>query len=370
MHMVFPFGFPLGTGFYMVFFVLTLAIHVVFMNYVLGGASYLAVRTLIRRRTPGGEAPLCASAVIRDWLPFMLGGAITAGVAPLLFVQILYKQAFYTANLLLFHRWMSILPVLIVAFYLLYLLKTRAVEKRPTVATVLVVVAFACFAYTALAWTENHMLSLRGTSEHAGFYAAGRMMYRAGPILPRLLMWFIGALPTLAVLVAWQLRYAAETGRTVDAGDPRRLAMTALGGLAVAIVCGVVYMVIADSQTRQGIFSLMALPYGIIALAGVALQVWGWLPHLKSERFDKRSLAFATLGMALTVVGMAVVREAIRVAHFDVAALEPLHKQALETKISGLPAFLAFFVINAVLVTWCFVLVRKGRIAGTTGAAE
>ena len=44
------------------------------------------------------------AAPLRDWLPFVLSAAITAGIAPLLFVQILYQRAFYTANLLLFNR--------------------------------------------------------------------------------------------------------------------------------------------------------------------------------------------------------------------------------------------------------------------------
>ena len=67
--------------------------------------------------------------MIRSWIISASGcrscssAAITAGVAPLLFLQILYQREFYTANLLLFNRWMAILPVLIVGFYSLYLIK-------------------------------------------------------------------------------------------------------------------------------------------------------------------------------------------------------------------------------------------------------
>ena len=70
--------------------------------------------------------------VVRDWLPAVLGLAITTGIAPLLFVQILYKRQFYTANLLLFNRFMLLLPALIVAYYMLYLVKSHALAGAGT----------------------------------------------------------------------------------------------------------------------------------------------------------------------------------------------------------------------------------------------
>ena len=48
--------------------------------------------------------------------------SLTTGVAPLLFVQVLYGHFFYTANILLGWRWLAILGVLIVGFYAVYLL--------------------------------------------------------------------------------------------------------------------------------------------------------------------------------------------------------------------------------------------------------
>src|SRR5688572_12456208 len=122
---MFPFDQPPATALYLSLYLLTLVLHVLSMNYVLAGQSYLAVvgvLEVVRGPLRSQEAP---AAKLRDWSPFALGVTITAGVAPLLFVQILYKRPFYTANLLLFHRWMAILPVLIVAFYLLYLQKSK-----------------------------------------------------------------------------------------------------------------------------------------------------------------------------------------------------------------------------------------------------
>ena len=118
MNQMFPFGFEDHLSFYLVVYVVTLVVHVFLMAYVLAGSLWLAWATLF----PGTESPPRTkqpmARILRDWMPFALSGAITAGVAPLLFVQILYAKQFYTANLLLGWRWMVVIPVLVLAFYL------------------------------------------------------------------------------------------------------------------------------------------------------------------------------------------------------------------------------------------------------------
>lgn len=149
----FPFGLPGPTAFYLTAYVVTLAVHVVFMNYVLAGTGYLAVAFL----RPTGRADAASVAVVKDWMPLMLSGAITAGIAPLLFVQLVYKREFYTANLLLFNRWMAILPVLVVGFYALYLLKSAWLYRRPRwAAAAVAVVPLACVAFSDTAETCPH----------------------------------------------------------------------------------------------------------------------------------------------------------------------------------------------------------------------
>src|SRR5687767_8980684 len=97
---LFPFGFPFPTAFYLTAYLASLMLHVVFMNYVLAGSAHLLGRAVLRGSQPDHSQ---VSEVLRDWLPFMLSAAITAGIAPLLFLQILYRRQFYTANLLLFY---------------------------------------------------------------------------------------------------------------------------------------------------------------------------------------------------------------------------------------------------------------------------
>ena len=228
MDATFPFGFPTATAWYLSLYVVTLVVHVFFMNYVLAGSVYLAIAALFRGGAARPRQRTPVAMVLRDWMPFALGIAITAGVAPLLFVQILYKKPFYTANVLLSHRWMAIVPVLIAGFYLLYLIRGRRIDGWPTGVRVLAGLgAFLCFAFTGYSWTENHLLSLDWRS-WPDFYAAGKMVYLNVDQVPRFLLWFFGSMPTMCLIVAWQLRFWERHGGPLPREEVQRLAWLAV----------------------------------------------------------------------------------------------------------------------------------------------
>jgi len=55
---------------------------------------------------------------------------ITTGVAPLLFIQLIYQQYFYTATILLAPIWLGMLVLLTVGYYAAYLYKFRGAPAR------------------------------------------------------------------------------------------------------------------------------------------------------------------------------------------------------------------------------------------------
>lgn len=358
----FPFGLPFPTAFYLTAYVVTLLIHVAFMNYVLAGTAYIAAVYLGIGRSRSTDSVR----ILKDWMPLMLSGAITAGVAPLLFVQVLYKQEFYTANLLLFSRWMAILPVLIVGFYAMYLLKSGWFSRQPAwVRTGVACVPILAVAFTGYSWTENHLLSVRGPEFWGRFYATQAQIYTEPQLLPRLLMWAVGSVPTLAVILAWQLWYHGV-------GRPARLAALAGGGLGAVALATAWYVQVADDGTRATFVSPLAAPYFVTACVGIALQVFGWLWVARANRPEARRLLVPTVGLFLTVAGMTVCREAVRIAALSperFEALYPLHAAALGR--GGFPVFVAFFTVNAGLVGLVFWLVRnRSQSANPTASGK
>jgi hypothetical protein len=360
MDVLFPFGFPGATAFYLTFYVLTLVIHVLFMNYVLAGTAYLAIVTLFTGGPTAARERSATALLLRDWMPFALSAAITTGVAPLLFVQILYQRQFYTANLLLFHSWMAMLPVLIVGFYLLYLLKSRRIGEWPAAARAAVGGgAWLCFAFAGYSWTENHLLSTH-ESAWTSFYASGSMIYRSPELLPRLAVWFVGAIPTLAVLVAWQLWLRQRAGRTLPRTELSRLALLALGGLALSAVCGGLYYLALDDVARRHVTGALASLYLGAAVLGLLLQAIAWMAQWLRPRLSVAWLGVASAGVLTTVIGATVVREAIRLSAMDIHALYERHTRA--ATVGGMPIFLIFFAMNAALIAWCIALAQgRGR---------
>jgi hypothetical protein len=357
----FPFGFPGPTAFYLTLYVVTMVVHVAFMNYVLAGTAWIAWDALTRRR-PEVPEPV---AVLRDWMPLMLSGAITAGIAPLLFIQILYKPNFYTANLLLSHRWMSILPVLVVGFYALYLLKTDWLKRHGWVLNAAAgLIPFLCVGYVGYSWTENHLLSLRGEGQWAEFYGSGRLVFFDLEMVPRLLVWAFGSLTTLALILGWQLgyrrRFRPETNGTSLIARLHNLA-------GIGIILSVIAAIIARQLTPPELFSgVVSLdwPYFAAAVAGILLQLVAWSLLRRNEYFNFIWLMLASAGWLLTVVSATSCREIVRLNALGGEYLEKLYPHhARAAEVGGLGWFLFFFILNAGLIALCFVLVRRGRVA-------
>lgn len=102
---------------------LTFFLHVLAMNFVLGG-SILAIFARSR-------APWLVKA-----LPTLVAAAITFGVAPLLFLQALYGRLFFSSSVLIAWFWFAIVPALILAYYGTY---ASAFRKRVAIAIPIVV---------------------------------------------------------------------------------------------------------------------------------------------------------------------------------------------------------------------------------------
>jgi len=367
MNALFPFGFPWPTAMYLTLFVITAAIYMVFMQYVLAGSTVLLVGYLApgaRRRLEKKPSSSARSGlglimnVVRDWLPAILGLAITAGIAPLLFLQILYKREFYTANLLLFNRFMLLLPALIVAYFMLYLIKSHTLAARPAIFLGLVtLVAFACFFYTAWAWTENHVLSLHEDAWR-NQYVSRAFIYRNAEIWPRLGYWITASFATLAVAVAWQLHWGRRLHDPADLDlATRRLRALALVGLATSATEAWLWQLWLDESARGPVLSILALPYGLLALTGMAVQVAGWLPVQTATNLTTRRLALISTGAIVTILCALVVREARRMGAIDITVLYDTHRHAAQ--VGGMGVFIAFFAINAAVITACVLSVER-----------
>ncbi len=360
MNTPFPFGFDGPMALYLTLYTLTLAVHVAFMSYVVAGTALLAALNL------AGRAPTSpAAAILADWLTVALSVAITAGVAPLLFIQILYQKSFYTANLLLSHRWMLILPALIIGFYLLYLVKPHPAPTRPRwVGLAAIFGALICFLFTGASWTENHLLSQR-PDLWASFYGSGAFttfQVIQAPTIARLALWMTGTLPLAACLLGWQLTLLNRDNPGAfdpDAfkRDARTIALAAISGLAAAAASLAWLGAASPPGTLAPLTSPLATPYTAIAALGAALQILAWASTLRARNLSARALGLASIGAAMSLIGSVVGREAIRLAKADLQAVAAACEAAIDQ--GGSLLFVFFLVVNAALIGWCVRVSRK-----------
>jgi hypothetical protein len=314
-------------GLWLVLYLVTWAMHAVFVGYVLVGSAYALVQAVRKADDPIAERA-------RDLLPFMLGCGITAGVAPLLFLQLLYQERFYTANLLLGPRWGAVVPALIVGFYALYLAKASVRWRKVALATSVV-----AFLFVAWSWTELHLV-MRDQAAWTAMYGAGDRMYGQGDVLPRLLLW-LGAMPILfATMSLWLVDHRLgwrPSGRT--------LAAIAIAG---HVVCGIAAVVMIS----RGAAVATAHGWIYLLLAAVAIEFGAWLWLARSPS----SLA-ATIVTAATTAALlagAVVREAPRLA-----LLEPARPAAQEA--AGFPVFAVTAVIGVAAIVFIWKTIRTAR---------
>ncbi len=94
-------------------------LHVLPMNFMLGGG-FLAAIFLFKGLKDKNSYEYKIGRGLVKGLPIYTSLAITQGIVPLLFVQLIYGPMFYTSSVLMAVPWFSIIFILLVAYFLVY----------------------------------------------------------------------------------------------------------------------------------------------------------------------------------------------------------------------------------------------------------
>ncbi len=103
---------------------LTLSLHFAAMNFVAGGLIVLLAGKFPERR----QDPTFRRFV--QLLPTAMAATVTLGVAPLLFLQLVFSRLVYSASIVSGWFWLMIAPAVILCYYLLYAAAFGATEGR------------------------------------------------------------------------------------------------------------------------------------------------------------------------------------------------------------------------------------------------
>ncbi|MBI5535464.1 MAG: hypothetical protein HY898_22230 [Deltaproteobacteria bacterium] len=346
-----PLGIPAPAELLQVLLIATFAIHFAFLGAALGGALLVTLTGLIGRGNSLGRAAIAARILARP-LPVVISFAITSGVAPLLFVQVLYGSFFYTSNVLMGFRWLALLLLLLVGFYGSYYMASRFKTRGMKPGQRILVAALVALAFGAIALTlvTNHLLSVH-PSEWRDVQAGTMSAYSLPTLWPRWAHALVGTGVMGSMLLAhMSLRRAACADERAMSVARVGLVLAGLFGTA-QILAGAHYLFALPEGFRVLLLSLQhpaAIAWGVAAFCAVLGSL---LALVASSASSPRPLAWiSTVLFSLTLVGMAWGREQLRLFHIE--SLIPADAWTHQPQVSPIVLFGVSTVAGIAALVW------------------
>ncbi len=122
-----PNPLPAPLWVFVILLYLTFILHILSMNFMLGGA-FLAF--ISRYQSKKDDSLKMIYPAVTKKIPTFLAATVTLGVAPLLFVQVLYGRYFYTSSVILGWPWFSIIILITLAYYGFYLVAFKTNSQK------------------------------------------------------------------------------------------------------------------------------------------------------------------------------------------------------------------------------------------------
>ncbi len=343
--------------------IVTLALHFVAVEMLLGGL-LLAVLLSLFRGSP--QSMVTARALARR-LTVVMTFVINLAVPPLLFAQVLYGRALYTSSVLIGAYWIAIVVLLTLTYWLLYQFTARLEAGKSAWWVGLIAWLLAGSIARLLSTNMTLMLRPEVWRDMYSASAAGIYLPWGDPTLtPRWLLMMAGG---LFIGGLW-LVYLAGRG-TFTADEKRFLA--GLGG-KVAALFGVVYLAaglwaasVQPEAVKAGLhtdalykFSGFA-GYGWLALVVVAVLVAAIAGFRKLSANLSSLLGWVGAVLALLVeIALVVYRDGVR----DLTLLAKGYNvwdRAVETNWWVVGLFLVLFVAGLGVIGWLVSVVVRAR---------
>jgi hypothetical protein len=206
-----PDSIPVSWGWLQFLLLLTFPLHLLAMNAMLGG---LAIGIVQHMR--GGCLQKQLAHRIAIALPLVIAFVVNFGVAPLLFIQVLYGQFVYSSSILMGAFWILIVPILIIAYYGAYLYDFRFTQLG-SVGPWLGVLVFFLLVVIGFFFSNNMLLmSLPEQFDQYFSHKSGTWLSFGQPgFWPRFLHMLLGALAMGGVFVALLGRFRKSVNRAL-----------------------------------------------------------------------------------------------------------------------------------------------------------
>jgi hypothetical protein len=348
--------YPAPAWFILLFKMLGFVLHAAFMNLWLAGTTLAVIL-----RSFGGEHSRRVSDRLMRQMPIIVAFGVNLGIVPLLFVQVAYYKVFYPATILMAWPWLSIIVLLTLAYYGVYLYASglreggeglTAVRRAAGwIAAVLFITIGFLFANGFSLMTNVGRWPQIWQSTSVAGAPLGIALNTGDPTLwPRWLMMFGLALTTTGAYIAFDAAYLAGAEGDAYRRQAPRTALTvySLGALWFAAFGSWYVFGTWSNAIRDHMFRPPMIVLTLITAASPAIV---WLLLLLQRGGTTRTMAFFTaIGQFLVLVFNAGSRQHVQNAELR-GYLEPFN-EPVQTQLSPLIVFLVLFVAGLGLVLW------------------
>jgi hypothetical protein len=341
--------------------ILTFFLHILAMNFMVGGSLIGAVASRKARR---GDQPHYEH--LAGWLgkamPVAVAATITLGVAPLLFLQTLYGRLFFTGSVLMGWFWLAVIPLLIVAYYGTYLVAFRG-KSLGTAAGIVRWITFAIFLAIGFLYTNNMTLMLRADVFLERYLAdpRGLQLNLDDPtLIPRYLHFMFAAVAVggMAVALYGLIRRAGDddfAGWAMRTG-----ALWFAVPTAINLIFGFWWLVALPRETMlrfmgQNLVATISLAAGIVLGIGAMIMMFVAIYAPRPDGLVRGSL----IALLLTLVTMVLARDQVRRGALEAAGFQPT--TWVEPQWGNIALFVALLVAALGTVAWMVIALARRR---------
>lgn len=360
-----PLPFPLPLWLMQVLLVAGLYLHALPMNVIFGGG-FLCAGLFLASKNDKDSFSFRSAKALAISLPVFISFAITQGIVPLLFVQLIYGPAFYTSSIIMAVPWLMIVFIVMASYYLSYVVIYKVLKKDHDATTaswaaLLLLLMALGFALTGWIFTNNMTLML--TPEKWGaLYQSNSFGLHLNPnepqLLSRYLHFFVAAIAVAGMTLGCFGLYMKNKEKEFSDWMVKTGARIYLGATLWQIPVGLWFLKTIPGQYAQAFLGGDAICTAVFAASMVLTLAAITTSAIAASAASKPAFIAALTANALVILTMIVNRHQLRSMYLD------HHLQAnlvpIQTQWDLLAIFLVSTVALILYLVWLSRLVWSG----------
>lgn len=352
-----PDPIPVHWGWFKVFLIITFMIHILLVNIMIGVGIIAFFQSFFKSRfgkkkCSAGNHTSLLEKDFSEKLTFIIAFAVNFGVAPLLFLQVLYGHFIYVSSQLMAVYWLSVIGLLMTAYYSAYYYKFHFDTLNKgiyLIGSAVLILLFIGFLFT------NNMSLMMTPARWIAYFdnPGGTFLNLSEPtLLPRFLHFMTAsvAIGGLFIAITWRLKQKKGipgAKENVDLGMKWFIHATLLQIIIgfwfqMSLPKNIMMLFMGESRLHTMIF--------LISLCVAVLVLFFSI---------RRNIRLSAVSLLTLVFLMIIMRDMVRTAYlkpfFQLSDLTVFHQY------SPLIFFLISLVLGIILIIYMIRLVFKNR---------